>query len=151
MKRSKVRERQQRRHGDRKWSHEAHREVNERIRELTCPRPVARRNLEPGTIAWVDVPFVDEPNSKGRPVVVIDLVGRDVTVLPITSTSARRHFGDFYYEVEEWDEAGLSKPSAVQRRPHVLDAGRFTGVVGHLSETDLAGAQRLVARMQRSA
>lgn len=54
------------------------------------------------------------PRYKARPVVIIDeSVGYIISVAPITSHEARKwDSGD--YQIQDWREAGLDKPSAVR-------------------------------------
>ena len=66
--------------------------------------------IEPFSIYWADVPYEDIPESKVRPVIILEDSVILVNILPITSNTSRPE----NYVLKYWKEAGLKKPSAVQ-------------------------------------
>jgi hypothetical protein len=110
------------------------------VEELRRARPVARTLLKPGTVVWARVPFVDRPDSsKARPAVVSEVVGREVRLLPVTSStkeSVRR--SPLYVRLEDWASAGLSRPCLVTRKVISVDVIDITTVVGCLGDDDRA-------------
>lgn len=109
-------------------------------RELKVVHPVARSGLSRGTVVWARIPFVGAPaESKARPAVVASVNGRNVEVLPITSStkdSVRQ--SSLYVLLDDWVAAGLTRPCLVTRRPVVVDIIDLTTVAGSLSDADAA-------------
>jgi hypothetical protein len=103
--------------------------------------PVARTALVRGAVVWAHVPYADGDGStwKTRPAVVVDAIGRTVTLLPLTSSLlGQRRPG--VVEVRHWAEAGLNRPCSLVRRPVTLDRMDILNLVGHLHEEDLVEA-----------
>lgn len=98
---------------------------------------VARSALSVGTVLWTPVPYVECDGWKTRPAVVLDHDAFDVEVWPIT-TSPWRHRWSGYVELIEWEVAGLTEPSSVQRRVVTVERREVIDVVGELSELDRA-------------
>ena len=82
-----------------------------------------------------DIPL---PRYKARPVVIIDRsVGCIISIAPVTSHEAREwDSGD--YQIQDWREAGLNKPSAVRLDKamdlNYLNIGRK---IGRLTSRDI--------------
>lgn len=111
--------------------------MNERIRTWNNPRPVPMKALRPGVVVWAEIPFVDdESQSKGRPAVVIDLRDGVVEVLPITSSPARLRRPSGHVELAEWEEAGLTRPSAVRRHAMRVARPNVSEILGELTQID---------------
>ena len=110
------------------------------VEELRRARPVARKLLKPGTVVWARIPFVDHPErSKARPAVVSEVVGRDVRLLPVTSSTKESvRSSPLYVLLEDWAGAGLSRPCLVTRKVVVVDVIDVTTVVGALATVDRA-------------
>jgi hypothetical protein len=85
---------------------------------------------------WADIPFFDCAGTKGRPVVVVNVSGCAVTVLPVTTSLRRVGRPAVYQEVTSLSEAGLSRPSGVHKRPVVIDRSRVSTVLGRLGTAD---------------
>jgi mRNA interferase MazF len=100
-------------------------------------RIVARNRLRPGTVVWVHVPFVDAEGDKIRPAVVLSCHGRDVVLLPCT-TSARRHQRPGYVEIKHWQAAGLPRPTSVRCASLTVDYLEIVNVAGDLADEDAA-------------
>src|SRR5260370_37378656 len=68
---------------------------------VTRLRIVPRNRLHPGTVVWVHIPFEDVEGDKIRPAVVLRCHGRDVVLLPCTTSRRRRERpGDV--EIKHW-------------------------------------------------
>jgi hypothetical protein len=111
------------------------RRLNRRIRDWNSVRPVPINAIRQGVVVWADVPFADGTGSKGRPAVVIDASGSTVTLQPVTSSLSRRRCPWRYLELSGWDEAGLSRPCAVQQRRVQVDRV-VTEILGVLNPYD---------------
>jgi hypothetical protein len=110
------------------------------VGDLRRARPVARTVLTPGTVVWARIPYVDQPDaSKARPAVVAGVVGREVRLLPVTSStkdSVRQ--SPLYVRLDDWAAAGLNRPCLVTRRAVTVDIIDVTTVVGNLGDGDAA-------------
>lgn len=107
------------------------------VAELRRVRPVPRSRLNRGTVVWARIPFADEAGSKTRPCVVTRVEGRDVHVLPVTSStkdSVRQ--SPLYVVLEDWEAAGLSRPCLVTKREVVIDIIDVATVAGDLTAAD---------------
>jgi hypothetical protein len=108
------------------------------VRELRRARAVARTALHPGTVVWAWISFRDEPeHHKTRPAVVHEVVGHNVRVHPVTSsTKASVRQSRLYVLLDDWDAAGLSRPCLVDRRTIDLGLGDIVSVAGRLAAGD---------------
>ena len=122
-----------------------HRETAERharqrekvVVSLRGAKPVAQRQLRPGVVAYAQVPFADGSGWKSRPVVVISTQGREIKVRPITTAKQwKAGPNPTIVPINDWERAGLSRPSAVSSRTVTLDRMAVTGLVGELSVPD---------------
>jgi hypothetical protein len=100
-------------------------------------RIVARNRLRPGTVVWVHVPFEDAEGDKIRPAVVLGCRGRDVVLLPCT-TSVTRHQRPGYVEIKHWQAAGLPRPTGVRRASLTVDYLEIVNIAGDLADEDAA-------------
>lgn len=97
-------------------------------------------NLTPWQVWLAYVRFADHPDvGKVRPIVIIDGETAAIVAAKITSASPLPHYR--YYELMDWKEEGLLKPSRVQLAP--LLALRREDLLndeplGYLSERDRA-------------
>lgn len=103
---------------------------------LTVVRPPAARSLTPGTVVWAHVPFAGGGGEKTRPAVVARRVGRDVVLLP--ATSSERRFAQPYCHVEVMDlhSSGLSRPTGIRLLPVTVDRLEVVWVAGRLGPVD---------------
>ena len=90
--------------------------------------------IEPFSIYWADVPYEDIPESKVRPVIILEDSVILVNILPITSNTSRPD----NYVLKYWKEAGLKKPSAVQLQYVVeIETDRIGKRIGRLHPIDI--------------
>jgi hypothetical protein len=104
---------------------------------VTRLRIVPRNRLHPGTVVWVHIPFEDGEGYKIRPAVVLRCCGRDVVLLPCT-TSVRRYQRPGYMEIKHWRAAGLSRPTGVRRASLTVDYLEIVNIAGELADEDAA-------------
>jgi hypothetical protein len=104
---------------------------------VTRLRIVPRNRLHPGTVVWAHIPFEDVQGDKLRPAVVLRCTGRDVVLLPCT-TSARRHQCPGYVEIKHWQAAGLTRPTGVRRTSLTVDYLEIVNIAGDLADEDAA-------------
>jgi hypothetical protein len=74
--------------------------------------------------------------------VVVETQGENVSIRPLTSLKLWRdpevRRDRRTVVLRDWERAGLSRPSAVAPRTVVLERIEVTGVIGRLSDDDLA-------------
>jgi len=104
---------------------------------VTRLRIVPRNRLHPGTVVWVHIPFEDVEGDKIRPAVVLRCHGRDIVLLPCT-TSMRRHQRPGYVEIKHWQAAGLPRPTGVRRTSLTVDYLEIVNIAGDLADEDAA-------------
>lgn len=90
-------------------------------------------------IYLADVPFEDLPQSKVRPVVILDDEALMVDCLKMTSQPPRP--GE--YVLKEWAKAGLHKATTVRLSKRLsLDKGAFIKRIGELAPVDVLEIQK---------
>lgn len=101
--------------------------------------------FEFGDVILVPFPFTDQTQTKKRPAIVVSSAEynhlmRDVVLLAVTSQPLRSaNIGEF--EIRDWNEAGLLKPSVVKPLLATLDATIVIRSLGHLSPNDRVGVR----------
>ena len=102
-----------------------------------------------GAVILVPFPFTDQTASKRRPAVVVSSDGYndvrpDIIVMAITS-QLRRSDGNYECMVENWQEAGLLKPSAIKPVIATIEQSLVKGALGELEEGDRETMRRMIA------
>jgi|YNPBryulayer2012_1023412.scaffolds.fasta_scaffold20833_3 mRNA interferase MazF len=103
-----------------------------------------------GDIVYVDFPYSEGGTSKSRPVVIVSTddyhSGRDdYIVVAITSRPpSSPRVTD--YELQDWLSEGLNRPSWVRSKLYTVNRARFERKVGALTERDLQGVKRCLAK-----
>ena len=126
-----------------------HREADERqarqrekvATTLRGAKAIPARQLKPGVVAYAQVPFADGTGWKSRPAVVVSVQGREVVVRPITTRREWKIRSALSVPLRDWEKAGLSRPSEVAPLSVVLDRMEVTGIVGRLTDADLAAVR----------
>ena len=92
-----------------------------------------------GEVYLCRFPFTDGIGAKVRPVLVLFDVGEDCVVCRVTG---RLRTGGMNVAINDWNEAGLLKPSIV-RLDKIITAERtvFIKKLGFLSDRDLEGVR----------
>ena len=95
--------------------------------------------FSPSDILVVPFPFVDSPQSKKRPVVVLsnrefNAVNEHYVAAMITTASHSNWLGDT--PIKDLNEAGLKHPSFIRLKLFTLDARMVLKKIGTLSEKD---------------
>ena len=73
------------------------------------PEPHCNR----GDVVLVLFPHSDLKTAKTRPAVVVGIRGRNVELLPITSSDRRHHLSNGYVEVADLKSAGLHRKCGI--------------------------------------
>jgi mRNA interferase MazF len=98
-----------------------------------------------GDVVNVPVTFTNQSGSKARPALVVSVrsynhTTPDVLIMSITGNlPGLSHPGD--YVIQDWQQAGLLKPSKVQTKLATVESSIIRGKRGQLTARDLAGAE----------
>jgi mRNA interferase MazF len=104
-----------------------------------------------GDVIVVDYPFSDAEESKARPAVIISTPlyhahKEDALLLAITGRlKVTEALGEVL--VQDWQQAGLLKPSALKAKIATVARSRFLAHLGRLSERDQIHVKNLLARI----
>ena len=106
-----------------------------------------------GTVILVPFPFTDQTASKKRPAVVVSSKSYndarpDIIVMAITS-QMRAASGSGDLQLDEWQEAGLLKPSAVKPVIATLEQSMVSKVLGALVDSDQAQLRKMISEVLR--
>jgi len=99
---------------------------------MSIVRRIPRTQLTPGTVVWAHVPFADGTGEKSRPAVVLSRQGRDIELLPATTSMRRHRYPDQYVEIQDLESAGLGRATGVCLRPVVVDILEIIPITGSL-------------------
>ncbi|MFM8238531.1 MAG: hypothetical protein ACKOBG_12385 [Actinomycetota bacterium] len=103
---------------------------------LGAVRPVPVARLTVGTVIYAHLPHAEGPGSDARPAVITAVDGRTVTVFRILTHRPWQRTIAPVLVIEEWEQAGLNRPSRLDRRAVVIDAASVNAIVGELAEGD---------------
>ncbi len=104
-----------------------------------------------GDVILVPFPFTNQAASKRRPAVVIsaaDYGSRqgDVVIMAITSQlKGNAGFGE--HLVQDWQAAGLLKPSAIKPVIAMIEQALILRRLGRLGDGDMAGLRGVLAQI----
>jgi mRNA interferase MazF len=104
-----------------------------------------------GDVVLVPFPFTDQTGTKRRPAVVASSQSynsnrRDIVILAITS-QVRLPLGYGEAIIEDWQGAGLLKPSAIKPIITTVEQSLVLRVMGHLSAPDLAALREVLSEV----
>lgn len=100
--------------------------------------------IKPWEVWLAAVRFEDSPQIKNRPVVVTSTEQIYVIALKVTSHAPRMEWGE--YALQQWQAAGLSKPSTVRISKRLKLMGRdMVHKIGDLHPLDILNIQRILA------
>ena len=104
-----------------------------------------------GDVLLVPFPFTDQSTTKRRPAVVVssDAYHRerpDLIILAVTS-QARPETALGEASVSKWKDAGLLRPSVLNRFLATIERGLVLRKLGRLAEEDRAALRRVLAEI----
>ena len=117
-----------------RWSEKsptAHRKVV----PMSVVRPVPLNQLHPGTVVWAHIPFADGTGEKARPAVVRSTRGREIELLPATTSTARFN-APGYSQIIDLDTAGLHRRTTVHHRTVTVDRIEIINITGRVAAHD---------------
>ena len=101
-----------------------------------------------GDIVLVPFPFTDQSTSKKRPAVVVSGIAYhqarpDLVIMAVTSQlRPAAIFGEVM--VQDWQAAGLLKPSAIKPVIATIEASLVIRAMGKLAQADAAALRRTI-------
>ncbi len=107
--------------------------------------------FEFGDVVLVPFPFTDQRASKQRPAVIVSNLGYnqvkpDVVVMAVTSQfRPSPALGEVW--IDQWQAAGLLKPSAVKPVFATLEQGLIIRPLGKLAAADHAALKKAIAKI----
>jgi mRNA interferase MazF len=105
-------------------------------------------NYKRGDVVLVPFPFSDQPSVKQRPSLVISgdafqERSPDLLIMAVTSqVRSPLRLGEFI--IQDWQGAGLLKPSAVKAAITTVEARLVRRRLGHLSDYDLEQLKKML-------
>jgi hypothetical protein len=98
-------------------------------------------NIQEWDVCLAYVEFADHPGiGKVRPVIILDATSRELEVLVIKVTSHAPRDSSYEVVLQDWQAAGLLKPSTARCMPPIVlikDRLLGDGPLGHLSKSDI--------------
>lgn len=103
-----------------------------------------------GEVVLVPFPFTDQSGTKKRPAVIISSSGynanrRDLVIMAITS-QVRQPLGFGEALINDWQAAGLIKPSVLKPVVTTIEQGLVVRTLGTLSANDLRALREVVSQ-----
>ena len=105
-------------------------------------------NYKFGDVVLVAFPFTNLESTKKRPAVVVSKNAYqqsrpDIILMAITSQiRPPLSFGE--YLIQDWQHAGLLKPSLLKPLIATLEQGQLLKTIGHLSQQDQQGLETIL-------
>ena len=117
------------------------REAEARLKAATTIGRLPRTLVARGRVTWTWVPYMENPQEgKSRPVVILDVNWDtdqvEVAMLSTTPTSDPRG----RYSLTDWDQYGLTRPTAVLHRRLWVPVESCTTNVGYIPDAVLESA-----------
>ena len=93
-------------------------------------------------VILVPFPFIDQTTTKKRPAIIVSSdtynnISQDIVIMAITG-QIRSHLGVGEFLIEDWQNAGLLKPSAVKSAVSTIEQRLVMKILGRLSSKDLS-------------
>lgn len=108
-------------------------------------------NYERGNIILVPFPFSDQTTTKKRPSVIISSdsyngISSDIIIMAITSSTEQTfNIGECF--IENWQSAGLLKPSTMKPAISTIEKSLVLKQLGRLSPRDLTSMDKVLRKL----
>jgi mRNA interferase MazF len=104
-----------------------------------------------GDVILVPFPFSDQTATKKRPAIIVssdtyNSISQDVVIMAITG-QIRGHIGVGEFLIEDWQSAGLLKPSAVKSAISTIEQRLVVKILGRLSSKDLSTLEKALKEL----
>ena len=104
-----------------------------------------------GDVILVPFPFSDQTVTKKRPAVIVssdkyNVISQDIVIMAITGQmKSRLGVGEFL--IEDWQAAGLLKPSAVKSAISTIEQSLVLKLLGRFSSEDLSTLEKALKEL----
>ena len=104
-----------------------------------------------GDVILVPFPFSDQTASKRRPAIVVssdnyNRVSQDIVIMAITG-QITTHIGVGEFLIEDWQGAGLLKPSVVKSAISTIEQRLVLKSLGRFSSRDLSTLEKSLKKL----
>ena len=104
-----------------------------------------------GDVILVPFPFSDQTVTKKRPAIIVssnayNSISQDIVIMAITG-QIKGHVGVGEFLIEDWQGAGLLKPSAVKSAISTIEQRLVLRVLGKLSSKDLSTSEKTLKQL----
>ena len=104
-----------------------------------------------GDVILVPFPFSDQTVTKKRPAIIVssdtyNSISQDIVIMAITG-QIRGHIGIGEFLIEDWQGAGLLRPSAIKSAISTIEQRLVLKLLGKLSARDLSTLERALKEL----
>ena len=104
-----------------------------------------------GDVILVPFPFSDQTTTKKRPAIIVssdthNSISQDIVIMAITG-QIRGHIGVGEFLIEDWQGAGLLRPSAVKSAISTIEQRLVVKILGRLSSKDLSTLEKALKEL----
>lgn len=104
-----------------------------------------------GDVILVPFPFSDQTTTKKRPAIIVssdtyNSISQDIVIMAITG-QIRGHIGVGEFLIEDWQGAGLLKPSAVKAAISTIEQRLVLKLLGRLSARDRSALEKALKEL----
>ncbi len=104
-----------------------------------------------GDVILVPFPFSDQSAAKKRPAIIISSdayngISQDTVIMAVTG-QIRGHIGVGEFLIEDWQGAGLARPSAVKSAISTIEQRLVMKTLGKLSSKDLSALAKALKEL----
>ena len=104
-----------------------------------------------GDVILVPFPFSDQTTTKKRPAIIVtsdtyNSISQDIVIMAITG-QIRGRIGVGEFLIEDWQGAGLLRPSAVKSAISTIEQRLVVKILGKLSSKDLSSLEKALKEL----
>ncbi|MBI5605042.1 MAG: type II toxin-antitoxin system PemK/MazF family toxin [Deltaproteobacteria bacterium] len=104
-----------------------------------------------GDVILVPFPFSDQSAAKKRPATIISSdaynhISQDIVIMAVTG-QIRGHIGVGEFLIEDWQPAGLLRPSAVKSAISTVEQRLVIKILGKFSMKDLSALEKALKEL----
>jgi mRNA interferase MazF len=104
-----------------------------------------------GDVILVPFPFSDQTTTKKHPAVIVSSdtynnISQDIVIMAITG-QIRSHLGVIEFLIEDWQDAGLLKASAVKSAVSTIEQRLVMKILGRFSSKDLSTLEKAIKEL----
>jgi mRNA interferase MazF len=104
-----------------------------------------------GDVILVPFPFSDQTTTKKRPAIIVssdtyNSISQEIVIMAITG-QIKGHIGVGEFLIEDWQGAGLLRPSAVKSAISTIEQRLVLKLLGRLSARDLSTLEKTLKEL----